>query len=62
MSGSTERNDYQPFPVTGRDAEKALKNMQRAMNCLRFSPNMENDWSLQEFVPAPQFQPGVRVN
>ena len=57
MSGSTEYNDYQPFPVTGKDAEKALKNMQRALNCLRFNPYMEGYGALQNFVQAPKKSP-----
>ena len=52
MSGSTDYNDYQPFPVTGKDAEKALKNMQRAMNCLRFKDFVEGVGALQDFVPV----------
>ena len=52
MSGSTDYNDYQPFPVTGKDAEKALKNMQRAMNCLRFKDFVAGAGALQDFVPV----------
>ncbi|MBR6185268.1 MAG: CapA family protein [Clostridia bacterium] len=59
LSGSTDYNDYQPFPVTGKDAEKALKNMQRAVNCLRFNPFVEGYGSLQNFVAAPRFQVGI---
>ena len=54
-SGSKDRNDYQPCPVTGKDAEAVLRAIQRdtTPRSLKLKPYVEGVGAIQEFVPAP---------
>ena len=56
VSGSgTEDNNYQPVPVTGKDAEKVLKAIQddTPYRRLTLNPYVEGVGAVQDFVPGP---------
>ena len=50
-----ESNNYQPIPVTGKDAEKVMKAIQddTPFRRLTLNPYVEGEGALQAFVPAP---------
>lgn len=50
-----DNNNYQPIPVTGKDAEKVIKAIQddTPFRRLTLNPYEEGVGALQEFVPAP---------
>ena len=51
----TEKNNYQPVPVTGTDAEKVMKAIQddTPYRRLLLNPYVEGVGAIQDFVPAP---------
>ena len=55
VSGSTEYNDYQPYPVTGKAANSVMYNLQRdaSPRSLKLRPYVEGVGAIQDFVPAP---------
>ena len=53
VSGSKEFNDYQPHPVTGREADNVIAAIQKDVKKIKLKPFVEGMGALQEFVPAP---------
>ncbi len=55
ISGHTNYNDYQPYPVEGSQAAAVLRSIQRDTQprSLKLSPYVEGAGALQPFVPAP---------
>ena len=53
VSSSAEINTYQPYPVTGEDAETVMKTIQ-ADTKFKLNPYVENVGAVQDFVPAAQ--------
>lgn len=55
MSGHADYNDYQPCPVTGADADRVVRALQRDTQPygLKVQPYVEGVGALQPFVPAP---------
>ncbi len=52
----TEKNNYQPVPVTGKEAEQVLKAIQDDTypRKLKLNPFVEGEGAVQDFVPAPR--------
>ena len=51
VSSSAENNTYQPYPVTGANAEAVMKTIQ-ADTKFKLNPYVENVGAVQDFVPA----------
>jgi len=54
VSGTEEENNFQPYPVTGKDAEAVIKAIQRDVKRLKLKPYVEGVGAIQEFVAAPK--------
>lgn len=53
VSGTTERNNYQPVLVTGKEADDVIRAIQYDVKRLKLRPYVEGVGALQDFVPAP---------
>ncbi|MBE5787126.1 MAG: CapA family protein [Clostridiales bacterium] len=53
VSGTEEENNFQPYPVTGKDADAVIKAIQYDVKRLKLKPYVEGVGAIQEFVPAP---------
>ena len=51
ISGTYPENNYQPVLVTGEEAERVMKAIQRDCGRLRLKPYVEGQGAVQDFVP-----------
>lgn len=56
ISGSTKRNDFQPYPATGELAQRVMRKMQRSSN-YELSPYVEGQGAVQPVFVFPEATP-----
>lgn len=54
VSGTDDVNNFQPCPVTGKEADEVIKAIQMDVKRIKVKPYIEGIGAIQDFVPAPK--------